>query len=186
MGRAALAAPELRFLARKTNGGKEMVRLQIGSFGKILIWLFVLGTAVAGFSEPFWFAVSALFFILGPCIAIPAMIAVHGKTVLSSQTPAEIRETVDSVFGKNKTGRKWIAQKDGLGALNYELISAKGGCEPTVSVDFENSSSGLVIVHVWMSEWTSGGLNGGKGTPFWTWGGARALSQVNAVARLVE
>jgi hypothetical protein len=70
--------------------------------------------------------------------------------------------------------------------MNFRFQNAKSGCEPIVSVDLAEMGHGTTRVSVWMSEWTSGGLNGGKGTPFWVWGGVRALNKVREIAKLVD
>jgi hypothetical protein len=159
-----------------------MWKTQFGSFGKVLFWIFIIGFAIAGFEEPALFVVALFFLLGGPCVAIPAMIAVRGKVVASSQSIKQLKQSIPTAFAGKKAGRTWVAVREGEGALNFALQSCKH--PPTVSIAFEDSGDGTAIAHIWMSEWTSGGLNGGKGTPFWVWGGVRALSKVNEIARL--
>lgn len=151
---------------------------------KLLVWVFIVGCLIGAIQSGSggWFVVALILFLVGPGVAIPAVIAARGKTVESSKSIAEIQQIAAATFAEKKTASKWTRVSQGYGQLNYEMMSTKAGCEPTVSIDIVDNGSGSKLVHVWMSAWTSGGLNGGKGTPFWVWGGSRANSKVNAVA----
>jgi len=124
--------------------------------------------------------------VIGPCIALPAILAAHGKHVMSTRSKEELRRIIESKF----SDKKW-SKTGGLGEMNYKLganfmdVTMAHGNGPTVSVDF-SMQSGATLVSIWMSESTSGGLNKGKGTPFYTLGASRAYSKINEVAKLIE
>lgn len=161
------------------------LKLQIGSPLKILVWLIIIGCVIGGFSSPIWLAVALVLLLGGPLIAVPAMLAVRGRHIASSKSPGEIGQIVQAQFSQQKLGRNWEAQSNGNGKLSFALTSTKYDCEPVVSIDITDTGEGARHVSIWMSEWTSGGLNGGKGTPFWVWGGIRSLNQINTVARAI-
>ena len=89
----------------------------------------------------------------------------NGKQVPSTKSSAEIKQAVESCFGEQKLGQKWWPVKHGIGEINYQLQISKTGWEPVVSLDLEDGGPGQITVHVWMSHYTMGGLNGGRGTP---------------------
>jgi hypothetical protein len=162
-----------------------MAKLFFGGFMKILVWIFIVVFFIGGFTYPFLFWLCALFVIVGPCVAIPAAVALQGKQVPSSKSRTEIRQAVEASFAEQKLGRKWWPAKSGLGQINYRLQLSKTGWEPVVSIDLEDVGAGQITVHVWMSHYTMGGLNGGRGTPFWVWGSFRAMRKVSQVAQAV-
>lgn len=164
-----------------------MAKMLFGSFGKILYWivLVLLFGFICSSSVGAAFGVFIFLLIPGPCVTIPAMIAAHGKHVVSSKSVAETKQIVTSIFNAKKTGRAWTPTTRGPGEINYEMLLTQTGCEPVVSVDVDNDGRGSLLVSAWMSEWASGGLNGGKGTPFWVWGGFRAMTKVSEIAKAV-
>jgi len=164
-----------------------MVRMLFGSVGKILDWIvtIIIFFGLYSYSVILAFGVLVFLLILGPCVAIPAMIAAHGRHILSDKSIPEVQQIAARTFQIRRAGRTWTPISQGLGQVNYELSLKKSDSQPVVSVDFTPADQGGVIVSVWMSEWTSGGLNGGKGTPFWVWGGVRALNKVSEIAKAI-
>jgi len=151
---------------------------------KIVIWLLIIGFFVGGFSYPFLFLLMLIFVIAGPVVAIPALIAINGKHVSVQRSKEEIIKIIYDVFSQKKFQNNY-SKCDGMGELNFVLENTKQNANPTISVDFTTSENGLVV-SVWMSEYATGGFNGGKGTPFYVWGGIRILSKINQVANAIR
>jgi hypothetical protein len=162
-----------------------MGKMFFGSVGKVIWWLIVLVLLIGSFSHPVCLLGVLLFLVTGPCVAIPPALALRGKHVVTSKNERELRQSVATCFTEKKVGRQWFTTHRGLGQVNYLMRITKTGDEPVVSVDFQDNGNGTTLISIWMSEWTEGGLNGGRGTPFWVWGGARALSKVNQLAKAV-
>jgi len=164
-----------------------MVKMLFDSFGKIIYWVawIFIFCFLCSYSVGVAIGIGLFLLIPGPCVAIPAMVANHGKHVLTNKSPNEIKKATADIFRMKKTGSRWIPTETGLGQLNYEMTQTKSGCEPVVSVNIDPVEHGGTLVSIWMSEWTHGGLNAGKGTPFWVWGGYRAMGKISDIARAV-
>jgi hypothetical protein len=162
-----------------------MARHLFGSFGKIIVWLFIIGFVIAGFYMPGWFAFAGISAIVGPSVAIPAILATRGKHLASTRKKRELMQEVKDCFSDRKLASNWVPAQ-GTGELNYTLQNTRSGAEPMISIEFDESNDGTIFVSIWMSAWSSGGLNGGRGTPFWTWGASRALRKVKETAARVE
>ena len=164
-----------------------MVKMLFDSIGKVLYWIawIIIFCLICPYSVAAAFGVAIVLLIPGPCVAIPAMIARHGKHILTTKNTSEIKQAITTTFSAKKTGSNWVYAQGGMGQINYEMTQTKSGCEPIVSIDLEPVEQQGTLVSIWMSEWTHGGFNGGKGTPFWTWGGLRTMSKISDIAKAI-
>ncbi len=169
------------------NDSKEYIvaKMLFGSFLKVLFWIVFLIVFFYAFKQPFLFLVVLFLLLVGPCVAIPAMIARNGKHVMTAKSVSELTQIVSSTFALKKVGRNWSQVQAEDGKLAFKLRSTKAGSEPIVSVDWESAGSGI-MVHIWMSQYWMGGLNGGRGTPFWVFGSHQALAKISEVAKAVR
>ena len=162
-----------------------MARYLFGSFGRIVVWIIIIACLVNAFAfPPLWVAV-VLLVLAGPCVAIPAIRAAKGMHPESNRSKGELMENIDECFSERKLLRNWIPV-NGIGELNYMLGSTRSGEEPIVSIDFGQTEQGTTIVSIWMSQSISGGLNRGRGTPFFTRGASRALRKIKEAAARIE
>lgn len=162
-----------------------MGKLLFGSFGKIVFWIAIAVAFAYAFQYPQLFLLVLILLVAGPCVAIPAIIARNGKHIVTRKTEAQLKQTVTSTFELKKFGRNWSAVRPEDGKLAYKLQSTKSGAEPVVTVDWEAGGHGTQV-HIWMSTYWSGGLNGGRGTPFWVFGSNQSLAKINEVAKAIE
>lgn len=160
----------------------KALRLLFGHFFKILYWIFLIFLLYYAFQYPPLLLLVLSLLIAGPFLTIPAILAIRGHDIQSTKTIGQLQGVINSTF---TSSGKWSAVPGDPGRTDFILRRTKPDCAPTVTVELEESDRRTVIVHVWMSEWTSGGLNQGRGTPFWVWGGYRAWAKVREVARAV-
>jgi hypothetical protein len=151
-----------------------------------IVWWIIFGFCLySSFQYSFLFIVDLFLLVTGPCVAIPAILAWRGQRVESGKSVRELKTIVSSKFAENKIKNNWSSVQ-GDDDQNFSLWNTKSDCRPIVSVHYEDLGNHLTAVHICMTYCVSGGLNGGKGTPFWVYGGIRALSKINDIATAVQ
>ena len=150
------------------------------TFGKIVAWVLYVIIFFITLSAPVLIPFLLILLIAGPVVAIPAMLALRGAEVESSMSPRQARSAIDAAFATKGLQSTWTPTQ-GAGDLNFKLKETKYGAEPTVSVRIEQVRPDTTRISAWMSEYTSGGFNGGRGTPFYVWGAERARRKIVAV-----
>ncbi|MDR0958875.1 MAG: hypothetical protein LBM23_00695 [Propionibacteriaceae bacterium] len=160
-----------------------MGKILFGSPFKILYWVVCIGFLIAGATEgEVGYAGIGLFFlVLGPCIAIPGIMALKVKKFNTTRSIGELERTMNSVFLTKKVGDSW-SRVSGDGDYNFKLDSVSGGDGPVITINVDDRELGDRTVSFAVSEFTHGGLNGGKGSPFWVWGGVRALNKIRSLS----